>query len=183
VCGVTCEKSDSVLKVQRVVGSLVFTTLSSWPVWARNIQVAGTFERETGHPFQVVAGFDFSNDTVPSDRPYGVPRNALITDPYFNIDLRVSRTIPIKGRVRADIMFELFNLLNTPHYSNYDGNLYRLQSGVYVPRADFAAFAASSELNALNLERDPKTIGLNPALRRTGVGDPLQGQLGIRFHF
>jgi hypothetical protein len=183
VCGVKCEKSNSVLRVQRVVGSLVFTTLPSWPVWARDIQVAGTIERETGHPFQVVAGFDFSNDTVPSDRPYGVPRNSLITDPYFNIDLRVSRTIPISGRVKADIMFELFNLLNTPHYSNYDGNLYRLQSGAYVPRDDFAAFAASSQLNVLSLNRDPKEIGLNPALRRTGVGDPLQGQFGIRFYF
>jgi len=179
----SCEYSESVLNVQRFVGSLVYTTPKTWGAFGRDFQVAGIIERETGHPFQVQAGFDFNNDTIATDRPNGVPRNALITDPRFSADLRVTRAIPIRGRVKAEVMFEMFNLLNTPHFENYDGNLYVLQGGVYVPRPDFAAFAASSKLNDLDVNRDPKEIGLNPKLRRTAVGDPFQGQLGIRFHF
>ena len=41
--------------------------------------------------------FDTNNDTLAADRPLGVPRNSLITDPFKNVDLRVSRTIPIRG--------------------------------------------------------------------------------------
>jgi hypothetical protein len=58
-----------------------------------------------------------------------------------------------------------------------------LQGGQYMPRPDFAKFQASPNLNVLDTKRDPDEIGLDPKTRRNGVGNPFQGQLGLRFRF
>jgi hypothetical protein len=58
-----------------------------------------------------------------------------------------------------------------------------LQGGQYVPRPDFAAFQASPNLNRLDVHRSPDEIGLDPKTRRSAVGDPFQGQFGLRFRF
>jgi hypothetical protein len=167
----------------RLAISAVYVMSSRMPVYARNWQVATIVNLESGHPFQVFSGFDFNNDAVNTDRPLGVPRNALWTDPIYNVDARIARTIPIRGNFRVEVLFDMFNLFNTPHYDNYNANLYVRSGGRYVPAADFAAFAGTAALNQRDLDRTPEDIGLNAAARRTRVGAPFQGQLAIRVHF
>jgi hypothetical protein len=86
------------------------------------------------------------------------------------------------------MFFEMFNVFNKVNFTGYDANLYRLQGGRYVPYADFAAY--HSDPVKLNTgykqgreEIKPEEIGLDPKIRRTGVGDARQGQIGFRFHF
>lgn len=179
----SCEFSQSVQWAKRLVGSVVYQTPQSWPLVARDFQVGGIVQIEAGHPYMVVPGFDFNNDTIATDRPKGVPRNALFTDPYRNVDLRISRNIRLKGQVHLEVLFEMFNLFNTANYSSYADTLYMFSGGRYVPRPDFATFAASSQLNVYDAERTATDIGLDPKIRRTGVGSPFQGQLGFRFRF
>jgi hypothetical protein len=152
-------------------------------VFARDWQASTIFEYEGGHPYQILSGFDTNNDTLAADRPLGVPRNSLITDPYKNVDLRLSRTIPVRGDVRVEVLFEMFNLFNWANYTQYVDSLYVLQGGQYVARPDFATFQASPNLNTLDVHRDPGEIGLDPKTRRNGVGNPFQGQFGLRFRF
>jgi hypothetical protein len=167
----------------RLAISTVYVMPGHLPVYARDWQFATIINLESGHPFQVYSGFDFNNDAVNTDRPLGVPRNALWTDPIYNVDARIGRTVPIKGNFRVEVLFDMFNLFNTPHYDNYNANLYVRVGGRYVPAVDFAAFAGSPALNQRDLERTPQDIGLNTAARRTRVGAPFQGQLAIRLHF
>lgn len=164
--------------------SAVYETPKRWPVFARDWQVSAIVNAEGGHPFQVQAGFDFNNDTVTTDRPVGVPRNALWTDGYNNVDMRVARFIPLGGHFKAEVIFEMFNLLNTKHYSGYVDTLYvSAGGGRYNPRPDFAGFAGSPELNQRDFDRVPGDIGLSAAQRRNAIAEPFQGQLAIRLRF
>ena len=57
-----------------------------------------------------------------------------------------------------------------------------------MPYADFAPYHNDpAKLNTgFRQGRDkisPDEVGLDPKIRRTGVGDPRQGQFGLRFHF
>ena len=59
---------------------------------------------------------EINNDGIASDRPAGVPRNALALPARYNVDLRLSRQVPI-GRVRAEVIAELTNVFNTVQWS------------------------------------------------------------------
>ncbi len=179
------EWSKSVLSTTHSFrASAVYETPKSWPLYSRDWQVSSILNIEGGHPYQVQAGFDFNNDTVTTDRPIGVPRNALWTDGYTNIDMRVARFIPLGGRMKAEVIFEIFNLLNAKHYSGYIDTLYvSAGGGRYNPRPDFADFAGTPQLNERNFDRVPGDIGLSAAQRRNDVADPFQGQLAIRLRF
>jgi hypothetical protein len=184
--GTPGEWSRSLLATRhRFVVSGVYALPSRWPILARDWQVGAIVNLESGHPFQVTSGTDFNNDTVLTDRPMGVPRNSLWTDAIYNVDLRIARWIPIAGRFRVEALFEAFNLFNTPHYDQYVDSLYVFDRGLnrYVPRADFTGFAATANLNVRDYARSPDEIGLDPKIRRNGVGAPFQGQVALRFHF
>ena len=184
VCGVDCEWSRSVLSTpHRFIGSIVWQSPEAWPVAARDWQVSSIVNVEAGHPFQVWSGFDFNNETTETDRPMGVPRNSLWTDGFNSIDLRLSRMVRLGGDRSVEVLFEMFNLLNTANYDSYVDQLYTFKGGLFVPRPDFAAFANSGQLNQRDDNRSTDDIGLNTKQRRTSVGDPFQGQLGIRFRF
>lgn len=51
-------------------------------------------------------GFTFN------DRMGNLPRNSYIGDPYYDVDLRVQRVIPISERVKGEASVEVFNLAN-----------------------------------------------------------------------
>jgi outer membrane receptor protein involved in Fe transport len=180
---IPCEWSRAVINAQRVVGSIVYQTPQTWNPLARDWQLSSILEYESGHPYQMLAGFDFNNDTLPADRPLGVPRNSLITDAYKNVDLRITRTFGIRDDLRLEVLFEMFNVLNLVNWTSYVDQLYVFQGGRYVARPDFAAFANGADLNALDTHRAPDDIGLDPRIRRSGIGEPMQGQLGFRFRF
>jgi hypothetical protein len=59
---------------------------------------------------------EINNDGIASDRPAGVPRNALTLPARYNVDLRLSRQVPL-GRVRPEIIAEVTNLFNTVQWS------------------------------------------------------------------
>jgi hypothetical protein len=59
---------------------------------------------------------EINNDGIASDRPSGVPRNALSLPARKNVDLRFSRQVPI-GRTKAEVIAELTNVFNTVQWS------------------------------------------------------------------
>ena len=184
--GSECEWSESILSTaHRLSMSAVYQTPAQLPFYARDWQVSAIAGIESGHPYVVQSGFDFNNDAVLTDRPIGVPRTALWADGFANLDLRVSRFIPFGGPRRLEVIFEAFNVLNTPHYTSYVDTLYVFNNAQqqYVPRPDFAAFHNSGELNERDLNRSWRDIGLDAKQRRNDVGSPFQGQLAFRLHF
>jgi hypothetical protein len=104
------------------VGSIVAT-----PRYAGDNRVLGGLVNGTviGVAMQFASGIpvnlrtnpgEINNDGVASDRPAGVARNALNLPARYNVDLRLSRQIPI-GRFRPEVIAELTNLFNTVQWS------------------------------------------------------------------
>ena len=185
---VKCEFAKSVLSTtHNFRGAVVYQLPQSLPVWARDWQGSTILDFESGPPILTIASFDANGDNVVTDRPFGVPRTALIGDSLYTVDMRVSRFVPVHGRAKLEVFFEMFNVFNRANFTGYDANLYRTVGGRYVAYDDFAAYAAKAELNQgfkQGRERiTPQEIGLDPSTRRTGVANPRQGQLGFRFHF
>ncbi|HXG87557.1 MAG TPA: TonB-dependent receptor [Vicinamibacterales bacterium] len=59
---------------------------------------------------------ELNNDGIASDRPAGVSRNSLNLPSRKNVDLRLSRQVPV-GRTKAEIIGELKNAFNTVQWS------------------------------------------------------------------
>ena len=59
---------------------------------------------------------EINNDGIGSDRPAGVSRNSLSLPARYNVDLRLSRQIPI-GRTKAEVIAEVTNVFNTVQWS------------------------------------------------------------------
>jgi hypothetical protein len=68
--------------------------------------------------------FDASVFSTPATATWGnVRRNSLLDGPgYQNVDAALVRTFAVQ-RVRAELRVDAFNVFNTPHFNNPDGNL------------------------------------------------------------
>ena len=63
--------------------------------------------------FTINAGPDTNGDLFPfNDRVGTIGRNTYKGDPFYNVDLRIQRVIPIKERLKGEFSAEFFNLLN-----------------------------------------------------------------------
>jgi hypothetical protein len=77
---------------------------------------------QIGGIVRVQSGFHFSRFDALNRDPDGngnfngvdftAGRNAFSTPPFVNVDLRFSKRFNIRERVKAEILFEFFNLLN-----------------------------------------------------------------------
>lgn len=76
----------------------------------------------SGVPVNLRSNRELNNDGVASDRPSGVGRNSLSLPPRYNVDLRLSREVPI-GRARAEIIAELKNVFNTVQWSGVNATI------------------------------------------------------------
>ena len=63
------------------------------------------------------ANRDLNGDGVSSDRPLFVARNSLYSAARKNVDLRYTRSIPLHGSVRGEVIAEMKNVFNTEQLS------------------------------------------------------------------
>jgi outer membrane receptor protein involved in Fe transport len=93
-----------------------FTATGPEDGFLRNFELSSVVTLQTGRPFTIFVGGDANGDTNPvTDRVGLVARNTYIGDPLRAWDLRVSRVFPISERVRLNLTFDAFNLLNRPN--------------------------------------------------------------------
>ena len=85
-----------------------------------------------GIPINIRATGEINNDGIGSDRPAGVPRNSLTLPARKNVDLRLSRQIPI-GRTKAEIIAEVTNIFNTVQWSGVSNASVAVVAGTGVP--------------------------------------------------
>ena len=60
---------------------------------------------------------EINNDGIASDRPSGVSRNSLRLPARYNVDLRLSRQVPLGGARKAEVIAEVKNVFNTVQWS------------------------------------------------------------------
>jgi hypothetical protein len=63
---------------------------------------------------------DLNGDGVASDRPLGIARNSLYLPNRYNVDMRYTRIVPIRGSVRAELIAEMKNVFNTEQMSGFN---------------------------------------------------------------
>src|SRR5438309_5446341 len=79
-----------------------------------NNQIAVLMQFNSGLPFNIVGSRELNGDGFSNnDRPIGVGRNSMYLPNRYNIDLRYSRFVPIRGDVKAELIGEFKNILNT----------------------------------------------------------------------
>ena len=140
----------------RATLTAIYTTVGRrLPWYARDWTVATIATFESGRPFDVRAGFDRNlNGDPASDRPEGVSRNSGELPDYFNVDLRIARTIPA-GQIALEATLDVFNLLNRKNVLQV--NNFRYLNALLAPNPQFGA--------------------------ATIVADPRRIQLGLRVSF
>jgi hypothetical protein len=83
---------------------------------------------ESGRPYSITTGHDDFNTGTANARPAGVPRNSLEGPGYASLDLRWSRSFPLRvggGKTgpAAVASIDAFNVFNRVNYSRYIGTL------------------------------------------------------------
>jgi Carboxypeptidase regulatory-like domain/TonB dependent receptor-like, beta-barrel len=99
-------------------GNVIYTTSSrSSNALLRTLlsgnEVGVLLQFNSGLPVNIAANRDLNGDGVNSDRPLFVSRNSLYLPVRKNVDLRYTRSIPVRGSVRGEVIMELKNLFNT----------------------------------------------------------------------
>jgi hypothetical protein len=93
-----------------------FTASAPEKSFLRNFEASSIITVQTGRPFTIFVGGDANGDTNPvTDRVGLISRNTYIGDPQRTWDLRISRFFQINERVRLDMIFDAFNVLNRPN--------------------------------------------------------------------
>ena len=81
--------------------------------YAKNFDFSSIITIQSGRPFTMFVGGDANGDTNPvTDRVGLSGRNSYIGQPQRTWDLRVSRYFQLGERMKVDLMFDAFNVLN-----------------------------------------------------------------------
>lgn len=121
----------------------IFTAQSGTPIDfttnAASLRAPGNTQRPNASGTPSVLGaigpgnlwFDTSGFSAPPPNTFGnVPRNALLTGPaYVNLDARIAKWFTVRGDMRAEFGIDAFNITNTPHFNNPNGDFGNAQFG------------------------------------------------------
>jgi hypothetical protein len=133
----------------------------------RGITVAPIFAYSSGHPFNLLLGFDANGDTqANTDRPAFAGRNTGIGPNYIDLDLRVAKEFRFgsDGDYRLEGIVEAFNLFNRVNFSGVNN---------IVGTAALPGHHVEGRRNA----KPAEPLGFTSAF------DPRQIQLGVKFKF
>jgi hypothetical protein len=131
------------------------------------ITVSPIFAYSSGHPFNLLLGFDANNDTnANTDRPLFAGRNTGIGPNNITLDLRVAKEVRFRrdSNYRLEGIVETFNLFNRVNFSGVNNIIGTM------PLSDYRVEGNRSA---------------NPSqpLGFTSAFDPRQIQLGVKFKF
>ena len=76
-------------------------------------QIGILMQFNSGLPFNIRGNRDLNGDGLASDRPLFVGRNSLYLPARYNVDLRYSRLVNIRGSIRGEVIGEFKNIFNT----------------------------------------------------------------------
>jgi outer membrane receptor protein involved in Fe transport len=122
--------------------------------------LSGIVTWQSGFPYSAVLpnGTDLNRDgNRRNDRAPGIERNAFRYEDIFSLDPRVTKSIPIRGQARLQLIAEAFNLTNESNIADVQRNFYTVNAaGALVPEANFGTPLARSAA----VGTDPRTIQL-----------------------
>jgi len=92
-------------------------------------ELSGIFVAQSGHPYSGLVNFDLNNDgNSATDRTPGLGRNTFYLPASISLDPRVTRAIPITERIKMQLIWETFNVLNHSNIVGVRTNQYAVSS-------------------------------------------------------
>lgn len=131
------------------------------------VTVAPIFTYSSGHPFNLLLGFDANGDTnANTDRPTFAGRNTGRGPNYIDFDLRISKEFRFRreSNYRLEAIAEAFNLFNRVNFSGVNN------------------VVGTSLTTNYHVEGNRNAKPADP-LGFTSAFDPRQIQLGVKFKF
>jgi hypothetical protein len=130
-----------------------------------DMTVAPIISYSSGHPFNLLLGFDANNDTqANTDRPLYAGRNTGRGPSFMSFDLRVAKQFSFRreANYRMEAIFEAFNLFNRVNFSGVNN------------------IVGNTVLPSYSVEGS-RNVGPADPLGFTSAFDPRQIQLGVKF--
>jgi hypothetical protein len=155
-------RSDDDQRHRVVVHAAVHTSrepgTTLWTHLSHGFELSGTLQYYSALPLNITSGVTTLQGTAGRPVVEGefLPRNAGQGPDFFSLNLRLSRSFPIRGRARIEALAEVFNLTNRANAVTVNGNF---GPGAYPTNPS-------------------PTFG-----QVTAVGEPRSVQLGLRFGF
>jgi hypothetical protein len=130
------------------------------------VVVSPIFTYSSGHPFNLLLGFDANNDTqANTDRPALAGRNTGIGPNFVGFDLRLSKEFRLGSeKLRLETIGEAFNLFNRVNFSGVNNII------------------GTTSLPSYRVEGNRNATPAQP-LGFTSAFDPRQIQLGAKLKF
>jgi hypothetical protein len=110
--GVTPFNQTHTFALSTVIAPQVAASHSGAAIWNHN-QLGIIIQANSGLPFNLRSNLDLNADGQFNDRPNNIDRNAGRLGRFFDMDLRYSRFVPVRGGQRAEVFLEVKNLFNT----------------------------------------------------------------------
>jgi hypothetical protein len=105
-----------------------------WRALVNGTIVGAALQFASGVPINIRATGEINNDGIGSDRPAGIPRNSLQLPARYNVDLRLSRQVPLgMGASKAEVIAEVKNLFNSVQWSSVTGQSLAVVTATGVP--------------------------------------------------
>ncbi len=100
--------------------------------------ISAIFQAQSGQPVSIGTTGDPGNDGNNfNDRAPLVGRNTLTGPGLGSLDMRLTREIPIKERLKLRLIFEGFDITNTPNFATIQNNFYTYKNGVFTPTTNY----------------------------------------------
>lgn len=100
--------------------------------------LSGIITWQSGFPYSARVGVDLNLDGNRfNDRAPGFARNSFRTEDQLSIDPRISKTIPLPGNVRLQLIAEAFNVTNESNITGVQASFYSFSGGRLSPVASF----------------------------------------------
>ena len=99
----------------RFTGNLIYR-------FPHGIQVSSIFTANSASPYDITTGSDDNFDFLRNDRPVGVGAWAGRGANFLRWDLRLTKKFVIAEDMRADLMWEMYNVGNRANLVNFNGN-------------------------------------------------------------
>jgi hypothetical protein len=130
----------------RLVASGVYVTTRRadrlpgvWRVFASGWAFSAVLTAESGRPYSArMIDVDLNNDgNRYNDLAPGTRRNGFRLPAIVALDPRIAREIPLRGAVRAHLIWEAFNLLNRANFNGVVMSRYTARESTLVPNTAF----------------------------------------------
>jgi hypothetical protein len=80
---------------------------------------SGILTAETGQPYSALVNFDLNEDgNSRTDRVPGLGRDTFYLPNFVSLDPRITKSIPITERVKGQLIFEAYNVLNHTNFTS-----------------------------------------------------------------